>query len=73
MFLSGSLFGSLERIDYIKCFKSHYFLINMQVQVAPPLAGVPLQSWVHFILKVMVEAFEETPCPGIKVPFFFFN
>lgn len=39
----------------------------MQVQGAPLLAGVPLQNWDPFILKGMVKAFEETPCPGIKV------
>lgn len=28
---------------------------------------VPLQSWVHFILEVMVEAIEKIHCDGIEI------
>jgi hypothetical protein len=39
----------------------------VQVQVVPLLVEVPLQSWVHFILEVMVEAIEKIHCDGIEV------
>ena len=39
----------------------------VQVQVVPLLGEVPLQSWVHFILEVMVEAFEKIQCHGVEV------
>ena len=39
----------------------------VQAQVVPILVEVPLRSWVHFILEVMVEAFEKIHCHGIEV------
>ncbi|CAL8161648.1 unnamed protein product [Prunus armeniaca] len=40
--------------------------VEILVQAVPLLVEVPLKSWVHFILQVMVEASKEIQCHGIE-------
>lgn len=43
-----------------------YFIVMVKFQFLPQLVEVPLQSWVHLILEVMVKAFENIHWHGIE-------
>ena len=72
--LNSFVYRDRELWNYFLSVRLLYTTIDVtfcvQVQVVPLLGEVPLQSWVHFILEVMAEAYEKIQCHGVEVSHF---